>query len=101
MQAEVKSLHLEPDPRSLPTDPADFTFLARLTVGPRDQSGSETFDVQVCQKILPRLHGSKREIGPVLEQLIEFTAVGFPLSNEKLTRMKSRLEAMHFVSFAE
>lgn len=59
------------------------------------------FDVQVCQKILPRLHGSKREIGPVLDELIEFTAAGFPLSNEKLTRMKSRLEATHFVSFAE
>lgn len=64
-------------------------------------STQAAFDVQVCQKILPRLHGSKREVGPVLDELIEFTAVGLPLSKEKLTRMKNRLEAMHFVSFAE
>ena len=65
------------------------------------RSSLDAFDVQLCQKVLPRLHGSKREIGPLLEALVEFTANDFPLSHEKLERMKARLDAVHFVSFAE
>ena len=44
----MRSLHLDPDPRELPDDPAAFTFLARLYVGPSDGPGEESFDVQVC-----------------------------------------------------
>ena len=48
MRAAVRSLCLEPDPRSLPEDPAEFAFLATLSVGPSDGPGEETFGVQVC-----------------------------------------------------
>jgi hypothetical protein len=48
VRAEVRSLHLEPDPRTLPEDPAQFSFLARLSVGPQGEPGEEMFDVQVC-----------------------------------------------------
>ena len=44
----MRSLHLDPDPRELPDDPAAFAFLARLYVGPSDGPGEESFDVQVC-----------------------------------------------------
>lgn len=44
----MRSVHLDPDPRELPSDPAEFAFLARLYVGPSDRPGEESFDVQVC-----------------------------------------------------
>ena len=48
MRAAARSLCLEPDPRSLPEDPAEFAFLATLSVGPSDGPGEETFGVEVC-----------------------------------------------------
>jgi hypothetical protein len=48
MRAVVRSLHLDPDPRHLPADPAEFSLLARLIVGPSDGPGEESFDVEVC-----------------------------------------------------
>ncbi len=48
MQAVVRSLHLDPDPRHLPADPAEFSLLARLLVGANSGAGEETFDVLVC-----------------------------------------------------
>ena len=44
----MRSLHLDPDPRDLPADPAEFLLLARLYVGPSDGPGEESFDVEVC-----------------------------------------------------
>jgi hypothetical protein len=48
MRADVRSLFLEPDPRTLSEDPAEFAFLVSLSVGPSDGPGEETFGVQVC-----------------------------------------------------
>lgn len=48
MRAELKSLDLEPDPSTLPDDPAEFSMLARMIVGPPDGPGEESFDVIVC-----------------------------------------------------
>jgi hypothetical protein len=48
MRAELKSLDLEPDPSTLPDDPAEFSMLARMIVGPPDGPGEESFDVTVC-----------------------------------------------------
>ncbi|MGJ9424193.1 Imm8 family immunity protein [Aeromicrobium sp. CF3.5] len=44
----LKRLELEPDPRSLPDDPAQFSILARMIVGRPDTPGEESFDVTVC-----------------------------------------------------
>jgi hypothetical protein len=44
----IRHMMLEPDPRTLPADPAQFSFLARLLVGPDDGPGEESFDVEVC-----------------------------------------------------
>jgi hypothetical protein len=48
MRAVLKSLDLEPDPSTLSDDPADFSLLARMIVGPHDTPGEESFDVTVC-----------------------------------------------------
>jgi hypothetical protein len=48
MRAVLKSLSLEPEPRTLPDDPADFSLLARMIVGPPDTPGEESFDLTVC-----------------------------------------------------
>jgi hypothetical protein len=48
MRAVLKSLDLEPDPVTLPGDPAEFALHARMIVGPADGPGEESFDVTVC-----------------------------------------------------
>ena len=48
MQATLKSLHLDPGPATLPEDPAAFSLLDRLMVGPVDGQGEESFDITVC-----------------------------------------------------
>ncbi|WP_167004174.1 Imm8 family immunity protein [Mumia sp. ZJ430] len=48
MRAVLKSLELEPDPSTLSGDPAEFSLLARMIVGPPDTPGEESFDVTVC-----------------------------------------------------
>jgi hypothetical protein len=48
MRAVLKSLDLDPHPSTLPGDPAEFSFLARMIVGPPDTPGEESFNVTVC-----------------------------------------------------
>jgi len=48
VRAAVRNIELDPDPRQLPADPADFLLLARLLVGPSNGPGEESFDVEVC-----------------------------------------------------
>lgn len=79
-------------------------------------------DLQISQKVLPRLHGSRRELGQLLNRLAGLCALGpdvtvpdgfdllaetlgeevqLPVSYSKLRRMARRLADRHFVSFAE
>ncbi len=93
--------------------------------GGRDME--EALDVQVMQKILPRLHGSRRRLEPVMRAVGKFCwdleptpdesdgADGFdpaddgldtehaalPRSFDKVARMTRRLRANQFVSFTE
>jgi hypothetical protein len=48
VRAAIRHLSFDPDPRSLPDDPAAFCLLVRLLVGPEDGLGEESFDVTVC-----------------------------------------------------
>lgn len=48
MRPSLKSLDLEPDPATLPSDPAEFAVRARMIVGPDDGPGEESFDITVC-----------------------------------------------------
>lgn len=88
------------------------------------ESMEEALDTQVLQKILPRLHGSRRQLEPVLEAVGKFCfdltpPVGdhpgssfdpleppeadpaLPRSFEKVQRMTDRLRTNQFVSFTE
>ena len=48
MRAVLKSLDLYPNPSTLTAEPAEFSLLARMIVGPPDAPGEESFDVTVC-----------------------------------------------------
>jgi hypothetical protein len=48
MRATLKSLSLDPEPATLPEDPAEFSLRARMIVGPADGPGEESFDITVC-----------------------------------------------------
>lgn len=74
-------------------------FHATLT-GPGWQF-STALDAQVYQKLLPKLHGSERRLGPVLTALAEFcTLHDCTASLKKIERMQDRLKD-GFTSFAE
>ena len=58
-------------------------------------------DAQVLQKLLPKLHGSERRLGPVLKALETFCETHQCIASlEKIHRMKDRLKD-GFTSFAE
>ena len=68
----------------------------------------EALDVIALTKVLPKVHGSRQRLQPVLEALITF-ADGSPESPEprlpttaaKVRRMLSVLQEAQFVSFTE
>jgi 5-methylcytosine-specific restriction protein B len=90
-----------------------------------DPSSLRALDFQVMQKVLPRLHGSRRQLEPPLcalahycfdltvEELVEPTAPQFdptvqldgdpllPLSFDKLRRMTQKVRANQFTSFTD
>ncbi|MFN8100212.1 MAG: hypothetical protein U0Q20_01180 [Mycobacterium sp.] len=63
-------------------------------------------DLAIMQKVLPKVHGSRRRIEPVLTAL-DTLAVGagpaprLPSTHQKIVRMIESLRANQFVSFAE
>ena len=77
----------------------------------------DAVDLQILQKVLPRLHGSRRQVEPTLCRLAEFCVsedpapdfdplaegyeARFPMAFAKLRRMVERVRANQFVSFAE
>jgi 5-methylcytosine-specific restriction enzyme B len=80
-------------------------------------SSDAALDRIVLQKILPKLHGSRRRLSPVLETLATFARTGdtdapddqtgddaparLPLTLNKVERMARRLTEDQFASFAE
>ncbi|MBM0124542.1 Imm8 family immunity protein [Pimelobacter simplex] len=48
MRASLKNLWFDPEPSTLPDDPAEFSVLVRMTVGPAGGPGEESFDITVC-----------------------------------------------------
>jgi hypothetical protein len=83
----------------------------------------QKLDIAIMQKLLPKLHGSRRKLCPVLETLGSFCISGnikivkdvfeiadfdftnssiiYPLSLEKITRMYRGAVDNGFASFAE
>ena len=61
----------------------------------------EAYDVAIMQKLLPKLHGSRSKLNRVLSKLIELCGDKYPISREKLERMKKHAEENGFASYAE
>ena len=62
---------------------------------------SEAYDVAIMQKLLPKLHGSRSKLNKVLPKLIALCEGQYPISLEKLERMKRNAEENGFASYAE
>lgn len=101
--------------------------ICRFVYFHKDLSGDDwTFDsamdAAIMQKLLPKLHGSKKKLGPVLASLIRLSMkesvikdltdplkddilsegnAKYPVSIAKLKRMRQRLAEHGFTSFAE
>lgn len=71
-----------------------------------DADGDTALDLAMMQKVLPKVHGSRRRVEPVLKEL-ESLAQGagpdprFPVTHQKIVRMIESVRANQFVSFAE
>jgi 5-methylcytosine-specific restriction endonuclease McrBC GTP-binding regulatory subunit McrB len=64
-------------------------------------SETEAYDVAIMQKLLPKLHGSRSKLNKVLPKLISLCNHKYPISLEKLERMKKNAEDNGFASYAE
>jgi 5-methylcytosine-specific restriction endonuclease McrBC GTP-binding regulatory subunit McrB len=100
-------------------------LINQLTVIDADLSKNEKLDIAIMQKLLPKLHGSRRKLCPVLLILagfcvdnykienieknvfgkyefdFELDGVLFPISLEKITRMYNGAIENGFASYAE
>ena len=57
-------------------------------------------DEQLIQKILPKVHGNKKEIGNLLEELGALCADNnLPLCGDKIEKMKGKLAQIQYASF--
>mgnify|MGYP000318347896 FL=1 len=70
-----------------------------------EMTRDEVIDAAIMQKLLPKLHGSRKKLEPVLEELIKLCANDdgpkYSLSHEKLNRMLRRVRENGFTSYAE
>lgn len=98
-------------------------LIHQLTVLDNNLTTNQKIDIAIIQKLLPKLHGSRRKLCPVLEMLASFCITGdiniindvfekadfdysgvnvlYPLSLEKIARMYRGAIDNGFASFAE
>ena len=63
---------------------------------------TSAIDEQLLQKVLPKIHGSRKEIGTMLGELATLCNKDnyrLPLSGEKIEQMIKRLDAVQYASF--
>lgn len=61
---------------------------------------NSVLDEQLLQKIMPKIHGNKKEIGELLENLGQLCQkYGFALSEKKIEQMKGKLVKVQYASF--
>lgn len=71
-----------------------------------DTDGDTALDLAIMQKVLPKVHGSRRRVEPVLTRLAELAqgdgpTPRLPVTHSKILRMIDSVRANQFVSFAE
>ena len=78
-----------------------FVYFHAKVTG-KDWKLDDALDAATMQKLLPKLHGSKSRLGPVLNVLKEICVKEkYPLSAAKIGRMEERLKQNGFTSYTE
>lgn len=71
-----------------------------LTINESDFNLNSVLDEAIIQKILPKIHGSRREIGELLDELENFCSdKKLELSFKKIQKMKGKLAKVQYASF--
>jgi len=77
-----------------------MAFLSHFNVDVND-----AYDIAIMQKLLPKLHGSRSKLNKIIPPLLALCEkdgeVIYPLSHEKLSRMKRNADENGFASYAE
>lgn len=71
-----------------------------------DADANTALDLAMMQKVLPKVHGSRRRVEPVLNELAALTQGAgatprLPVTHQKIGRMLESVRANQFVSFSE
>ena len=71
-----------------------------LTINESNFNLNSILDEAIIQKILPKIHGSRREIGELLDELEKFCSdKKLELSLKKIQKMKGKLAKVQYASF--
>ncbi|MDU4572911.1 McrB family protein [Veillonella sp.] len=71
-----------------------------LTINESDFNLNSVLDEAIIQKILPKIHGSRREIGELLDELEKFCSdKKLELSFKKIQKMKGKFAKVQYASF--
>jgi hypothetical protein len=63
-------------------------------------TAADIADEQVLQKILPKIHGNKKQIGTLLDSLVKLCEENdLSLSQVKIKQMQDRLNRFQYASF--
>lgn len=74
----------------------------KLADSPENFDLNCAIDEQLLQKVLPKIHGNRKEIGNMLDELktvCNRTDRNLPLSSAKIEQMKGKLDAVQYASF--
>ncbi|MCI5518792.1 MAG: DUF3578 domain-containing protein [Treponema sp.] len=77
-----------------------YTIATCMTAEGEIPTATQITDIQILQKVLPKIHGNRKQIGDLLENL-EKLAVDNNLENslKKIQQMKDRLNRFQYASF--
>lgn len=77
-----------------------YATAAYKTAEGKKPTATEIADVQILQKILPKIHGNKKQIGNLLDELEKLcTEQEFKESGKKIQQMKDKLNRFQYASF--
>ena len=77
-----------------------YAIAAYKTAVGEKPTATEIADVQILQKILPKMHGNKKQIGNLLDELEKLCEEkSLPNSLSKIQQMKDKLNRFQYASF--
>ena len=77
-----------------------YAIAAYKTAEGEKPTATEIADIQILQKILPKIHGNKKQIGNLLDELEKLCdEKSLPNSLAKIRQMKDRLSRFQYASF--